>query len=64
MKKLLALLAVCGFAFAFVACGQKTENAAGQEATETETEQPAVYDSAAATEQPADSVAADSVVTE
>jgi hypothetical protein len=27
MKKLFALLAVCGFALAFVACGQKTETA-------------------------------------
>jgi len=36
MKKLIALLAVCGFAFTFVACGgQKTEEAA----TEPETEQ-------------------------
>lgn len=35
MKKLIALLAVCGFAFAFVACGgQKAEEAATEPATE------------------------------
>jgi hypothetical protein len=28
MKKLIALLAVCGFAWTFVACGKKTEPAA------------------------------------
>ena len=28
MKKLIALLAVCGFALAFVACGKKAEPAA------------------------------------
>jgi hypothetical protein len=28
MKNLIALLAVCGFALAFVACGQKSETAA------------------------------------
>jgi PBP1b-binding outer membrane lipoprotein LpoB len=28
MKKLFALLAICGFAFAFVACGKKSEPAA------------------------------------
>ena len=28
MKKLIALLAVCGFALAFVACGKKSEPAA------------------------------------
>ena len=28
MKKLIALLAVCGFALAFVACGKKAETAA------------------------------------
>lgn len=27
MKKLIALLAVCGFAMAFVACGKKAETA-------------------------------------
>ena len=33
MKKLIALLAVCGFALAFVACGKKAEPAA--EATDS-----------------------------
>jgi hypothetical protein len=28
MKKLIALLAICGFAWTFVACGKKTEPAA------------------------------------
>ena len=28
MKKVIALLAVCGFAFALVACGKKAETAA------------------------------------
>jgi len=47
MKKLIALLAVCGFAIAFAACGKKAEPAA--EATDSvATEAPAVVDSAAA----------------
>ena len=39
MKKFIALLAVCGFAFAFVACGggNKTENTAEEPATTEET---------------------------
>lgn len=38
MKKLIALLMVCGFAFAFVACGGgKTENAESADTTATET---------------------------
>lgn len=36
MKKLIALLMVCGFAFAFVACGGE-KKAETEEATETET---------------------------
>jgi hypothetical protein len=32
MKKLIALLAVCGFAFAFVACGKKAETSAEETA--------------------------------
>jgi hypothetical protein len=38
MKKIIALLMVCGFAFAFVACGggSKTE-ASGEDTTKTET---------------------------
>jgi hypothetical protein len=35
MKKLIALIAVCGFAFAFVACGAKKEEAAAQDTTTT-----------------------------
>ena len=38
MKKLIALLMVCGFALAFVACGGgKTEEAATEDTTATET---------------------------
>lgn len=38
MKKLIALLMVCGFAFAFVACGGgKTENAESTDTTSVET---------------------------
>ena len=38
MKKLIALLMVCGFAFAFVACGGgKTESAESADTTATET---------------------------
>lgn len=38
MKKLIALLMVCGFAFAFVACGGgKSENAESADTTTTET---------------------------
>ena len=48
MRKLIALLAVCGFAFAFVACGgAKTEEAA----TEPETEQAAPAEEAPAVEE-------------
>ncbi|HYC84844.1 MAG TPA: hypothetical protein VEB86_06460 [Chryseosolibacter sp.] len=36
MKKVIALLMVCGFALAFVACGEK-KAAENTEATETET---------------------------
>lgn len=43
MKKLIALLAVCGFALAFVACGKKAETA---EETVPATEE-VVVDSAA-----------------
>jgi hypothetical protein len=39
MKKLIALLAVCGFALTFVACGNKAEHAAeAVDSTATETE--------------------------
>jgi hypothetical protein len=37
MKKLIALLMVCGFAFAVVACGGKTENAESGDTTTIET---------------------------
>ena len=53
MKKLIALLMVCGFAFAFVACGgEKKEEANETEATET----PAVT--------PADTTATDTTATD
>lgn len=55
MKKLIALLMVCGFAFMFVACGGgKTE------ATEEATESTEMTEEAPAMEEPAaDSVASD-----
>lgn len=53
MKKLLALLAVCGFVFAFVACGGKKEEAAPVEET------PAVETPAPVDTTTADTVAAD-----
>jgi hypothetical protein len=38
MKKVFALLAVCGFVFAFVACGgKKTEEATTQDTVKVET---------------------------
>ena len=53
MKKIIAIVAVVGFAMAFVACGKKAETAV--EETPAATEE--VVDSVAA---PVDSVAADS----
>ncbi len=44
MKKVIALLAVCGFALAFVACGKKAETAVEETAPATEE---VVVDSAA-----------------
>ena len=44
MKKLIALLAVCGFALAFVACGKKAEPAA--EAVDSAATEEVVVDSA------------------
>ena len=41
MKKVIALLAVCGFALAFVACGKKAEPAAEETAPATEEVAPA-----------------------
>lgn len=39
MKKSIALLAVCGFALAFVACGKKAETATSTEDTTAVVEQ-------------------------
>ena len=36
MKKVIALLAVCGFALAFVACGKKAEEASTVDTTAVE----------------------------
>ena len=55
MKKLIALLAVCGFALAFVACGKKTEPAA--EAVDSAATEEVVVDSA--TDMGVDTTAAD-----
>ncbi len=53
MKKLIALLMVCGFAFSFVACG-------GGKTEATETENAEMTEEAPAMEEPAaDSVTAD-----
>jgi len=46
MKKVFATLAVCAFAFAFVACGAKKEEAATTEDT-VKVETPAPVDTAA-----------------
>jgi hypothetical protein len=51
MKKLFALALVCGFAFAFAACGKKAEEA---------TTEPVQTETPAAEPAPADSTAADS----
>ena len=45
MKKVIALLAVCGFALAFVACGKKADEASTVDTTAVET--PAAADTAA-----------------
>ena len=45
MKKLIALLAVCGFALAFVACGKKADTAE-QTADSVATQVEAIADSA------------------
>lgn len=58
MKKLFALLAVCGFALAFVACGKKADTSAeAVDSTATTTEE-VVVDSASDV---VDTVATDSV---
>jgi hypothetical protein len=46
MKKLIALLAVCGFALAFVACGKKAEPAAEAVDSAATTTEEVVVDSA------------------
>jgi len=46
MKKLFALLAVCGFALAFVACGKKAEPAAEAVDSAATTTEEVVVDSA------------------
>lgn len=56
MKKLIALLAVCGFAIAFAACGKKTETAA-QDVDTTATE-------VVVEEVPADTTATDTTATD
>lgn len=55
MKKIIALLAVCGFAFAFAACGKKAEPAAETVDT-TAVEAPAPVE--------ADTTATDTTVTD
>jgi hypothetical protein len=59
MKKLIALIAVCGFAFAFVACGaKKTDEAAATDSTTVvETPAPAATDSASTDSTATDSTA-------
>ena len=58
MKKLIALVAVCGFAFAFAACGKKAETAETTQDSAAVSTEEVVVDSAATT---VDSVAADSI---
>ena len=57
MKKLIALLAVCGFALAFVACGKKAEPAAEAVDSAATTTEEVVADSAS---EVGDSTAVDS----
>lgn len=57
MKKLIALLAICGFALSFVACGKKAEPAA--EAVDSTATEEVVVDSAS--DMAPDSAAADTV---
>lgn len=56
MKKVFATLAVCAFAFAFVACGAKKEEAATEDSVVVET--PAPVDTAAVDTTAADTTAA------
>ncbi|HEY5745147.1 MAG TPA: hypothetical protein VIU12_03635 [Chryseolinea sp.] len=49
MKKLIAFVAVCGFALAFAACGKKAETATSDvDSAAVEAAAPAAVDSAAA----------------
>ena len=57
MKKVIALLAVCGFAIALVACGKKAEEASSTTDTTTVVETPAVDTTAADTTAVVDSAA-------
>lgn len=58
MKKLIALIAVAGFAFAFAACGKKAETAeTSADSAATVTEEVIAVDSAAVESVPADSAA-------
>ena len=60
MKKVIALLAVCGFAIALVACGKKTEETSTTTDSTTVVETPVAADSAAhdSTAMPADTAVA------
>ena len=61
MKKVIALLAVCGFAIALVACGKKAETSENTvDSTTTVVETPVAADSAAhdSTAMPADTAVA------
>ena len=60
MKKFIASIAVCGFAFAFVACGAKKDEAAAKDSTAVETPAPAP---AATDSASTDSVKTDSATT-
>ena len=57
MKKVIALLAVCGFALAFVACGKKAEEANAQDSTAVETPAAPAIDSAATSQDTTDTAA-------
>jgi hypothetical protein len=56
MKKVIALLAVCAFAFALVSCGKKAEEASTTDST-TVVETPVVADTTAADTTAADTAA-------
>lgn len=58
MKKFIAFLAVAGFAFAFVACGKKAEEAATTTDTTAVEAAPAAADTTAADTTKADTTAA------